>query len=219
MASPQVQNQNPSPSSSGNASNSDVYLEVVDVDGDLDASTVDIYIDGALAWTSDSIQPPGYSGFKVPVTNGYGYTISLWEHFDPGSHDVRVVAEDLLANSLDETYSFTTDAPAGICTKVQWGDFQWGEAQWGQCDTLDVLVMAINEYTVRVYYRVNVKQVSSTDTDDALNPSNYDIAGGFRKLDVLGVTTVDSSTVDLTVLEMTNNATYTLTISDTIVGA
>lgn len=212
MASPQVQNQTPPPSSSGNASNSDVYLEVVDVDGDLDASTVDIYIDGDLVWTSDSIQPPGYSGFKVPVTNGYAYTISLWEHFDPGSHDVRVVAEDLLANSLDETYSFSTDAPAGICTKVQWGDFQWGAVEWHQCADFIVSAVAINEYTIRVYFGIPVQQVDPTGENDALNPSNYTIGGGFRQLTVLNVSTVNSTTVDLTVLEMTDGASYSLDI-------
>ncbi len=209
---PELQNQNPSPSSSGNDSDTTVYLEVVDQNDNLDASTVDIYIDGTLVWTGDSIQQPGYSGFKVPVTNGYGYTISLWEHFDPGSHDIRVVAEDLLANSLDETYSFSTDAPAGICDHVQWGDFQWGAVEWNQCADFIVSAVAINEYTIRVYFGIAVQQQDPTGEDDALNPDNYTVSGGFRQLTVLNVSTVNSTTVDLTVLEMTDGASYSLDI-------
>lgn len=213
---PYLQNQSPAPGSSGNSAGTSVYVEVVDDEGNLDISTVDIRINGVLAWTSDSVVQPGYSGFKVPVTNGYGYTISLWEEFNPGLQSIRVVADDLTPNSLDETYTFSTDPVSGICTKVQWGDFIWGDVQWGQCETVSVSVVAINEYTVRVYYRTTVKQTNSEDEDDALNPKNYSIEGGFRKLEVLNVSSVDSSTVDLTVLEMTDGATYTLEISESI---
>lgn len=209
---PVLQNQNPASESSGNSANTEVYLEIVDDNNDLDASTVQIYINGDVAWSGDSIQQPGYSGYKTQVENGYGYRISLWEPFDPGSQRIRVVASDSGLNSLDEAYSFETDAVPGVCIKTQWGDFQWGAEQWGACTDFVVTATAINEYTIRVNFGVPVQQVDPTGENDALNTSNYTISGGFRQLSVLQATTVSSSAVDLTVLEMTDGATYSLDI-------
>lgn len=209
---PELQNQAPAPSSTGNSSDTNVYVEVIDPNGDLDASTVDIYINGTLVWTGDSVQPPGCTGLKVPITNGYGYTFSLWEDFDPGSQTVRVVARDTALNELDETYNFTTDPPAGICQNIQWGDFQWGDIQYAQCTGFDITAVAINEYTIRVFFGAVVKQVDPTADDDALNPNNYTLTGGFRQLEVLRASTFNITTVDLTVLEMTDGALYELDI-------
>lgn len=108
MASPELQNQDPTPGSTGNDSNTNIYLEIYDENDDLDISTVDIYINGDLAWSGDSVQQPGFSGFKSPITNGYGYTISPWEEFTDGLQTIRVVASDLALNSIDESYQFST---------------------------------------------------------------------------------------------------------------
>lgn len=129
---PTVQNQDPDPDSTGKAEDQSVYLEIVDTNDDLDISTVIITIDGEVAWTSDA-PANGWSGHKLAVAGGYYYKLFPHDYYDAGAHSVRVQADDLLSNSLDETYSFSTDPPTvGLCGRRQWGSFQWGQTQWGE---------------------------------------------------------------------------------------
>ena len=51
--------------------------------------------------------------------------------------------------------------------------------------------------TVRVTYDAAVKQTDSSDSDDALNPSNYEVLVGAMPMAVTSVTTVTDSVVDL----------------------
>lgn len=130
---PMLGNQNPAPLSTGNSAETTIYFEVTDPTDNLDISTVDVYVNGVLAWTNDAPVQPGFTGNKVAVTNGYGYTLSSWAYLPEGTQTVRVVAEDAVANQLDETYTFEGLAQQpGECGRVQWGSFQWGATQWGE---------------------------------------------------------------------------------------
>lgn len=78
-------------------------------------------------------------------------------------------------------------------------------------DLVLIFVEAINEYTIRAYFNRDVKRTDSSALDDATNPLNYALSGGYRELAVLSVAIVDAKTFDLTVLEMTDLADYQLT--------
>lgn len=106
---PELQNQDPAPSSTGNDHDTNVVLDIVDVNDDLDASSVVIRINGEIAWTGDA-PAAGYSGNKSAITNGYTYTLDPFADFEEGTQTIRVVADDLASNTLDETYTFDTDA-------------------------------------------------------------------------------------------------------------
>jgi hypothetical protein len=105
---PIVQNQNPAPSSTGNRGDGAVYLEVYDDDGNLDASTVKIWVEGSLAWSSASAGS-GWTGSRGTITKGHSYTFTPDTPLPAGSTiTVRVYAEDDDGNVLDETYTFDT---------------------------------------------------------------------------------------------------------------
>lgn len=78
---------------------------------------------------------------------------------------------------------------------------------------------ATNEYTVRVTYSTNIKSSNKTETNDALNPNNYTITGGFRQLYVTNVTKISDSIYDLTVQEMTHGANYLLEVGPDVENA
>lgn len=102
---PEVQNQNPAPGSTGNRGDGPIYLEVVDADNNLDASTVRITVNGQLAWSGGSAAP-GWSGTRVVVTRGYGYTFTPDNPLPVGTVTVGVYAEDAEGNILDTSYTF-----------------------------------------------------------------------------------------------------------------
>jgi len=107
---PVLQNQNPAPSASNVALYRDIYLEIIDSYSGLDVSTVEITIDGEVAWTSDAIQS-GFTGSKSSITNGYSYTLNKTDGLSEGqSILVEVYAQDRFStpNTLDTSYSFTT---------------------------------------------------------------------------------------------------------------
>lgn len=110
MAAPNVQNQNPAPASSGKRGDGAIYLEVVDADGNLAASTVQIWANGVLAWSGLSAGD-GWSGSRVVVVNGYGYTGTPGVPLPAQSTvTIRVRAEDLDGNVLDTSYTFSTSS-------------------------------------------------------------------------------------------------------------
>lgn len=106
---PYASNQSPAPSSTGNAADTDVYVEAVDDDDDLVASTVVIYINGTVAWASEQSMP-GFTGTAVAVTNGLGYTVQPAGAFEPGMQTVRITGEDVGGRTVDETWTFDTVA-------------------------------------------------------------------------------------------------------------
>lgn len=103
---------------------------------------------------------------------------------------------------------------------MAWGTQQWGQTQWGYQPAVADLelssAVATNDYTIRVQYSEAVKQVDQTQADDALNANNYTISGGFRTLRVQQVTAVTTAILDLTVMEMTDGAAYTVAAADTV---
>lgn len=105
MASPIVQNQDPAEGSSGNLPATNIKLEVVDTDGDLDATTVILTVNGVTAWSGDA-QQNGYVVAKTPVSNGFEYDIDPPSNLSAGVIIIGVYAEDALANVLDTTYNF-----------------------------------------------------------------------------------------------------------------
>jgi hypothetical protein len=105
---PELQNQNPAPSSTGNRGDGAVYLEVYDPNGDLDASTVKIWVNGGLAWSGSSAAS-GWTGSRGTITKGHSYTFTPDTPLPAGSTiTVRVYAEDDDGNILDASYTFYT---------------------------------------------------------------------------------------------------------------
>jgi hypothetical protein len=107
MAAPTVQNQSPAPSSTGNRGDGTVYLEVIDTDGDLEPTTVQIWANERPAWESAAAKT-GFSGSRGSVTNGYSYTVTPDTPLPVGTVTMRVRAVDALGNVLDTTYTFDT---------------------------------------------------------------------------------------------------------------
>lgn len=108
---PYLQNQSPAPDSTSNPFDTPVSTDVVDDNGDLDLSSVQIWINETLAWTGTRAMP----GFTVVAGNvsdpdGGNFAIELAEPFEPGLQTVRVKALDAAANALDDSWSFTTVA-------------------------------------------------------------------------------------------------------------
>lgn len=107
---PVLQNQNPGPGSSGIAIDSNVVLEIVDVDNGVDPGSVVIQINSVTAWQNQAAQN-GFGVTVTPVPDGWRYEVDPPSDFDEGvSQSVRVYARDVapLPNVLDTTYTFTT---------------------------------------------------------------------------------------------------------------
>lgn len=104
---PRLQNRDPAPDSIGNPRDTNVTLEIVDSSG-VDGATVEIAIEGSLAWSGDTEQP-GFSVVKTPMSDGYRYVINPDSDFSGGQTiDVDVDAYDLAPspNFLSTSYSF-----------------------------------------------------------------------------------------------------------------
>jgi len=110
---PYLQNQDPAPNDTGVDPAASVYLEVVDDEDNLDPESVEIYINGTLAWWNDRFLP-GFTGERIPVENGYSYSIQPGAAFEPGTQSVHAIAEDTTGQPMDETYSFTTRAQPSL---------------------------------------------------------------------------------------------------------
>jgi hypothetical protein len=91
---------------------SPISVDITDVDGDLDASTVVLTVGGTVAWTGDA-PANGWTGGKSAITNGYNYALTPPSEYPLGNAiTVDVYAEDVLANVLnDSSWNFY---PLGI---------------------------------------------------------------------------------------------------------
>lgn len=76
--------------------------------------------------------------------------------------------------------------------------------------------VAINSTTVRVTFSEEMKHVSPGNSDDALNPSNYDFSGVGTPLTATSVSLfqADPTVVDVTVNEMTDSGSYLVTVEN-----
>lgn len=112
---PNLQNLNPDDLDTGVAVDTNLTIEVVD-DGGVDAGSVDIQLKrGAAAWepvwTGDA-QQSGYAVTKSVISNGFQYVVNPDTNLPyEETIQVRVQADDNAStpNSMDETYSFTTE--------------------------------------------------------------------------------------------------------------
>lgn len=108
LAAPVLQNHNPLPTETNVAKDANIIFEVVDVDNGVDPATVVIYVDGTIAWQSDS-QQNSFVVTKSTVSGGFRYEINPPVDFlSYATVTVRVLADDNapIPNSLDTSYTF-----------------------------------------------------------------------------------------------------------------
>jgi len=112
--SPAIVNPVPAPDSVSQPSNIVIrfdFLDCADIPLGIDITTVLIYVDGGIAYTgaTDTFSAP-YNGVYssiTPVPGGFSFEIDKnVEFLDGAIVSVRVVGDDLSANSIDETYTF-----------------------------------------------------------------------------------------------------------------
>ena len=126
---PVLQNQDPYPNETSVLLDYNISFDVVDEYGGVNLSTLDAYVDGSLAFDNGAFQAP-YNGIDAYVgaiqyDNYDGYTFiidntNLWTPLAQVS--VRVVAEDLLGNSLDETWYFYAEPqPYSVSIDIEEG--------------------------------------------------------------------------------------------------
>ena len=137
-----------------------VRVQVSDTTGiGLDTSTIEVTIAGTLAYDGGAGGfQTGFSG--TATTTGISNSdftldvdLSLQTYTSEQTVSVRVVGDTTGgANSIDQTYTFTM------------GDIVAPEV---------VSATAVEKKLIRVVFNEDVKQVSSSNSDDALNPSNY----------------------------------------------
>ncbi len=86
-----------------------IKFSVIDWDSYVDKSSIDAYVDGYIAYHNETFQS-GFTGSVTAISDSYdGYAFSIKRTLDYNSYDlvsIRVLAEDIFSNSIDETYSF-----------------------------------------------------------------------------------------------------------------
>lgn len=103
---PVLQNQSPANGAVDVAPYAATYLEVVDPDANIVASTVVITVNGVVAWSGDAEQP-GFSVTKAAITDGFSYDIVPDRPAPRGSTVfVEVYAENDIPNPIEEHYSY-----------------------------------------------------------------------------------------------------------------
>jgi len=107
---PFLRNRFPTPGSTGVAADVDISFDVLS-DSVLVASSVNVYVQGDLAYNGTAFVPPyngGGSSFSPTIVDGYdGYHVvvdSVNDYF--GLIPVRVTASDAYGSSLDESWAF-----------------------------------------------------------------------------------------------------------------
>jgi phage tail-like protein len=207
---PVLINRDPEPNETGITAATNISVDIVDIgSAGVDLSTVQIYVEGTLAFSAGTFQT-GFDGAGSTHSAPDAYTRRIV--IDPTSNfvssqevSVRVVAStNAPVTSIDETYVFTcadTIGPQVTATAV-----------------------ATGQKTVRVTFNEAVRQVSVSGANDALNPANYTISrtsseavygGAIVDLDVTSVTAVNATTVDLTTdIEHTPAGVYTIRVTN-----
>jgi hypothetical protein len=107
---PSLANEDPGSGATGVARDVTIRLDILNSVSGVNASTVELTVQGTVAWTGDAVQP-GFTVIKSLVTDGFRYAITP-DTLLP-SHlviTIGVYAEDLSStpNVLDTSYNFTT---------------------------------------------------------------------------------------------------------------
>ena len=93
---PYLANLDPADGETGVYPDTDIVLDVLDADGDLDAASVIIEVNDVVAW-SGGVQQNGFTVVKEVRPNGFRYTVTPPAFLDPGTTVVAVYAEDTAA--------------------------------------------------------------------------------------------------------------------------
>lgn len=105
MSSPLVQNQIPSPNARQIDSSSNVYLEIIDTDNNLVANSVEIYVNGVIAWQTE-LQQTGFAVTRTVITNGHSYDINPDVDLPQNKQtEIKFVADDG-SNFVTDSYNF-----------------------------------------------------------------------------------------------------------------
>jgi hypothetical protein len=123
---PYLINKSPLATTTGNSKSTNISVDVVDDRDRLDPATVQIWVEGSLAYEgSTNTFQPGFDGvgsIRTPVTNGYRYTIDPTGDFsDYQVVDVRARAGDLADPDVlwvDESWWFGIEGT--IPTSDEW---------------------------------------------------------------------------------------------------
>lgn len=112
----EIRNQDPASGATSVPVNTDVELSIIGIDTFVVGNSINIYIDGILAYDGYNFQTnfDGYnSSFSTTNIDGYdGYKIVIDKTSNFSSFvfaEIHVVAEDGVNNTLDEYYSFKTE--------------------------------------------------------------------------------------------------------------
>lgn len=181
-------NRNPGSGETGSLINENVALDIASLTGNaIDVAATDVYVDiggagEALVYDGGAFQA-GWDGAESASSNPDANTLRIvidqtapFASFDVVT--IRVVSQDVGATeTMDESYSFTVQdlASPGVLTATP--------------QDLDVL---------RIEFTEAVKQVSASDSDDALNPLNY----AFVPLTLPAVIPVASSIISVSATEV-----------------
>lgn len=174
-----------------------ISFSTKDVSGSgVDQDTINCTVNGEDA-IIDGVFQSGWDGVASDITangsNGYDVVIDKETAFDIFA-PITVIAscEDTVGNPASLEWDF--DIEGIIVTDAT----------------------AIDAGTVRITFNIDMQSSESTNDNDALNPTNYFISGGFRQLYVSSVFKVTSKVFNLLVPEMTNKANYKVEVDGSV---
>jgi phage tail-like protein len=199
-------NRNPHPGKIRVPADFVLSLMVLSTNGDaVDTANTTITVDGVVAFSggaqqngfivgsSANVGPSSDDALFIILTVGHGFVSDQEILIEVESQTVGASA------TLSDSYSYFVD------------------------DTVEPTIVAASprsKKVVRITFDDDVKQESATDADDALNPANYTIdrlSVPAMELSVVSVTSVNSTTVDLTFdTEQTFNALYQVSVTDVV---
>lgn len=127
---PYLTGQNPLPDSSQNSGVSVIEFTITDADTSIELTAITVYVNNTLAfrggfggWLNE------YSGSIIVEYKEINFNIIPPNVLQSGEEvSVRVIATDLVGNSLDETYQFSITSGS---IEEGWGGGEWGSSGWG----------------------------------------------------------------------------------------
>jgi hypothetical protein len=199
-----------SPTGTGAALNGNISFSTKEVGGiGVDTATINVTVDdGTTVFNAivNGVFQSGWDGVASAITanafNGFDVVIDpVGNLVELLLHTVDVNVDDLLGNSTNFNWTFTTETDsASYSFTVE------------QITTL-LSVTPIDYEIVRAVFTADMIATDPLAANDALNPSNYTFTGGFRTIEAKSVTAVSATTYDVTVDEMTNAASYLCVVS------